>query len=841
MRQPILTPDRRLRVFVSSTLRELAVERTAAREAISSLRLAPILFEQGARPHAPRDLYSAYVDQCDVFVAIYWQSYGWVAPDAEISGLEDELNLAQGKPMLLYVKEPAPEREERLAAMIARIEAGVGSSYRPFATGEELRTLVTDDLAVLLTERFHAQDGGDAGDEEWSVPGVPARTTSFVGRDRELDDLLRLVDRDDVRLVTLTGPGGIGKTRLAVEAARRVAARFPDGVAFVPLDGLTDPELVPAAIGDAVGLSSLGPDPAAGLARRLGQRRVLLVLDNFEHVLDAAPLVTRLLESCAELEVLATSREPLRLQGEHEYPVPPLADAARLFVERVEAVRPDVVWGEAELGAADEVCRRVEGLPLAVELVAAAARTLSPQALVAHLGSSLDAPSSGRRDAPARQQTVRATIDWSYGLLAEAERDLFERLGVFAGSFTIEAARAVSAETGSAVLRTLAALADKSLLVHSAAETETRFRMLQAVSEYAAERLAERADADDVRGAHASYYHEFARAAHAGLRGRGQRSWKESLDLESENVRAALAHLGRTGRVDAAAEVVWGVWVYWLTGHFLEGRKRAAELLRSNGLSPSWRARMQTVDGGLAALLGDLPTAHAELADALAWAGAHDDREVSANALCGLGIATAPVDAERARDLLLDGARLFAAIADPWGEALSLGALGWLDVGRGDISEGALFERAYDLAREVEDEVTTAHTATNLAELRLAQGRLDGAIAALDVALRAHAAVRLYDGLSYGLEAAAGLAVHKQQPDEAARLLGAADWLRAEVGVPIWGPRRTRSEALVESVRGALGSEAFDRCWADGRALGFDGALRAASRLVDGERVGVDS
>lgn len=411
-RQPILTPDRRLRVFVSSTLRELALERAVAREAISSLRLAPIHFEQGARPHAPRDLYAAYVEQCDVFVAIYWQSYGWVAPGSEISGLEDELTLAHGKPMLVYVKEPAPERDEPLAAMIRRIEENGGSSYRPFATGEELSRLVTDDLAVLLMERFHA---GDAGDEEWSVPGVPARTTSFVGRDRELADLLGLVERDDVRLVTLTGPGGIGKTRLGVEAARRLAARFPDGVAFVALDRLADHELVPAAIGDAVGLSSLGPDPAAGLARRLRDRRLLLVLDNFEHVLDAAPLVTRLLETSAELEVLATSREPLRLQGEHELAVPPLADAPRLFMERVAAVRPGVVWDDENVRAAGEVCRRVDDLPLAVELVAAATRMLPPRALVEHLGSSLDAPSSGRRDAPARQQTVRATSTGATG------------------------------------------------------------------------------------------------------------------------------------------------------------------------------------------------------------------------------------------------------------------------------------------------------------------------------------------------------------------------------------------------------------------------------------------
>ena len=318
--------------------------------------------------------------------------------------------------MLLYIKEPAPVREERLRSLIGRIEEVAGAAYRTFSSPAELGGLVTDDLAVLLTERFHANVG-----EPQERSRLPARTTSFVGRDDELAELVRLMERSDLRLVTLTGPGGIGKTQLAVEAARRRASGFRDGAAFVPLDRLTDVELVPAAIADAVGLSLPGPDPESGLVRWCRERGMLLVLDNFEHLLGAAPLVTRLLEASGDLEVLATSREPLRLQGEHEYGVPPLADAPALFMERVGAVRPGVAWDEANVRAAREICRRVDGLPLAVELVAASARMLSPVALLEQLGSSLDGSSTGRRDAPARQHTVRATIDWSYDLLDEPD------------------------------------------------------------------------------------------------------------------------------------------------------------------------------------------------------------------------------------------------------------------------------------------------------------------------------------------------------------------------------------------------------------------------------------
>jgi predicted ATPase len=597
----------------------------------------------------------------------------------------------------------------------------------------------------------------------------------------------------------------------------------------VPLDRLSDPELVPAAIGDAVGLPALGPDQETGLARRLRERRTLLVLDNFEHLLSAAPLVTRLLEACGQLEVLATSREPLRLQGEHEYGVPPLADAPALFMERVAAVRPDVVWDEENVRAAHDICRRVDGLPLAVELVAAGARMLPPRSLLEHLGPSLGSPASGRRDAPARQQTVRATIDWSYELLDESERDLFERLGVFGGSFTIEAVRSVAGVEGPAALASLSALVEKSLVASSASASETRMRMLHVIAEYAAERLAARADADDIRASHGGYYLDLARAAYAGLRGSEQRGWKEVLDAEIENVRRTLAFLTGAGRLDDATEIVWSVWVHWLTGHFLEGRKMVEELLAAPGeMSERARARLRTVDGVLAALLADLAAAHAQLGAALEWLEANDDDEGRASALGGLGIATAPIDSDRARALLLESASLFAAIDDAWGEAIVLGALGWLDTGRGDFTEEHLFERAYALARHVDNEIATAHAATNLSELHLGLGRSDAARSALDVALTAYAAVRLYDGLSYGLEAAGGIASSEGRFEDAARLLGAADGLRAEVGVPIWGPRLTRFEGLIASTRAALGDDSFDATWAEGHALDYESALEHA-------------
>jgi predicted ATPase len=829
--RPILTPDRRLRVFVSSTLGELAAERAAAREAIASLRLAPVMFEQGARPHAPRDLYSAYVDQSDVFVGIYWQSYGWIARGAAISGIEDEFELGQGKPMLLYVKEPAPDREEGLSAVIRRIEERAGSAYRTFGSAGELRALVTDDLAHLLTERFHAN--ADGLEELSELSALPARTTSFVGRARELEDIMCLFERPGVRLVTLTGPGGIGKTELALEVARRRAANVDDGVAYVALDRLTDPELVPEAIADALGLPPLGPDRESGLVRLLRGWRLLLILDNFEHLLDAAPLVTRLLAAADEVKVLATSREPLRLHGEHEYSVPPLADAPTLFMERVAAVRPDIAWSEENSRAAQEICDRVDCLPLAVELVGACARMFEPHVLVNHLGSSLDTPTAGRRDAPARHSTMRATMDWSYGLLAEPERDLFERLAAFAGSFTIEAAQSLSGDSGPAVLSTLSALVEKSLLMHEASESETRFRMLQVIAEYAGERLAARADADEIRDAHAAHYEKLASVAYAGLRGSEQRGWKELLDFERENVRRALAHLARVGRLDDAAALAWSLWGYWFAGAYVEGHKVVEELIASPGeLSDQAQARLRAVAGLLAALLSDRVTAQAELNLALEWFQAHEDEEGRATALAGLAIASAPSDADRARTLMLESARLFARIEDVFGEALVLNALGWLDAGRGEFAAPDLIERAYVLARDLDNDVATAHAATDLAELRIAQQRFDEARELVVVSLKVCEALKLYDGASYALEPAALVAVANGESENAARLLGAADQLRTEAGIPIWGPRLDRFETLKSSARDAIGEEAFETAWKEGQTLGFDESLDAAYRAV---------
>src|SRR6266446_3392839 len=481
----IRTPDQRVRVFVSSTLDELAAERAAALEAITQLRLTPVFFESGARPYPPRELYRAYLAQSDIFVGLYWQRYGWVAPSMQVSGLEDEYQLAGEQPKLIYIKTPAPAIELRLQTLLDRIRTEETASYQKFATPDELRERLANDLAQLLTERFTSppQTAVHARPAPLPVPRSP-----LIDREQEVALVQDLLQREDVGLVTLTGPGGVGKTRLAIQAAADLASQFADGASFVSLASLTDPQLVELTVAQALQVSEAeGPAIDERLLAYLRPRQLLLLLDNAEQLLAAAPLATQGLDAAPRLKLLVTSREPLRVRDEQVVPVSPLAlpdaehlpdletlaqvPAVALFVERVREVQPDFALTADNAQAIAEICRRLDGLPLALELAAARSTVLPPAALLARLVHRLPLLTHGARDVPQRQQTLRNTIAWSYDLLAESEKALFRRLSVFAGGFTLEAVEAVcvfpaagTLSEADEILDQLAQLLDKSLV-----------------------------------------------------------------------------------------------------------------------------------------------------------------------------------------------------------------------------------------------------------------------------------------------------------------------------------------------------------------------------------------
>jgi predicted ATPase len=600
---PIRTPDRRLRVFISSTLGELADERRAARAAVEQLRLTPVMFEAGARPHPPRALYRSYLEQSDVFVAIYWQRYGWVAPDMDVSGLEDELLLSDGMPRLVYVKRPAPDKDPGLAAMLERLQRDDSVSYKPFRDADELRDLLLDDLALLLTERFDGSRELPAVDAQ-PAHNLPAQTSTFLGREAELRDLRDLLAGEQVRLVTLTGPGGTGKTRLAIQAAAEQVERFVDGVFFVDLSPEREAEQAFTAVARTLGVLVAGEDgPLDALEAELRTRRVLLVLDNVEQVTSAAVGIVQLLERCSAVKVLVTSREALRVRGERVFPVLPLslpdagdsadsAEAVQLFCERAAAAQPDFQLTPDNAADVVAICQALDGLPLAIELAAARIRLFDAAELRARLANRSDALRSGARDLPKRQQTLHDAISWSYDLLSDDERLVLLLFAVFSGARlpdVEETAQQVPQTQSLDVIEALGSLVDKSLVrSERGSDGRPRFSLLRTIRSYVLARLDEVPElAVAARRAHAEHYTEGAAARHRRLTFAARQEVIAALADELDNLRAAWDEWVARADVARLNELLGPLWGYYdARGDYRSAAELGNDLLARLGETP---------------------------------------------------------------------------------------------------------------------------------------------------------------------------------------------------------------------------------------------------------------
>jgi predicted ATPase len=718
----IRTPDQRVRVFVSSTLDELAPERAAARAAITQLRLTPVLFELGARPYPPRELYRAYLAQSDIFIGLYWQRYGWVAPTMQVSGLEDEYQLSGAKPKLIYIETPAPEREQDLHTLLDRIRTEDTASYQKFATPEELRERIANDLAQLLTERFTTPAETPVAARLAALP-VPRRR--LIDREQERAQAQALLQQEDVGLVTLTGPGGVGKTRLAVQVAADLVPQFTDGVAFISLASLKDPTLVVPTVARALGVSQTGDDSLdERLLEYLQPRDVLLVLDNAEQLVSAALLAAQALELAPRLKLLVTSREPLRVRDEQIVPVPPLAlpdpahipdldhlvqiPAVALFVERAREARPDFALTSENAAPIVEICQRLDGLPLALELAAAVLSLLPPAALLARLERRLPLPSRGARDLPERQQTLRNTIAWSYDLLEEGEQQLFRRLSVFAGGFTLEAVQAVCVfaadETSSpaqaddgAVLEQLGQLLDKSL-VQTQQDTggEPRFTLLETIREYATEQLAASGEQAALQQRHAHYFLKLAEEMEPHLSSPEGDIWLERLSREDANLRAALTwSKANQDAVETGLRLAGVLYFYWfLLGSLREGRTWLEEMLARTASTERSAARGRALLGAgmLAWAEGDYEAASPCAEESLSIVREAGDKRLTGWAESVLGLVRfGQGNTVAARPLLEESRTLFKDLGDVWNEAFTLYALGSVVYGSGDPAAARAF------------------------------------------------------------------------------------------------------------------------------------------------------
>ncbi len=531
---------------------------------------------------------------------------------------------------------------------------------------------------------------------------LPTQLTTFLGRERELSEAGKLLG--EVRLLTLTGPGGTGKTRLSLQLAAEALDRFADGVYFVPLGALTEAELVIPAIAQAMGVVDPAGKAMGRLVEQLAGKHVLLVLDNFEQVIDAAPEVNELLSGAPGITILVSSRSPLRVYGEQEYPVPPLslpdpehlpeADAlsqygsVALFIERAMAVAPGFAVTAANAPAIAEICVRLDGLPLAIELAAARVRALSPQAILGRLGHRLTLLSGGARDLPERQQTLRGAIDWSHDLLDEAERRLFARFSVFVGGADIEAVEAVAladwpdaAGVEPDALDALSSLVDKSLLVQEEGfEGEPRYRMLETIREYAAERLAESGEAPAIRARHAEHCLEFATRLAEQVFGDRQRAILDQFEREHDNLRAAVDYAIAEDRGELAQRLLSASWRYLqMRGHLAEARERAERVLALPSGQAHTATRLLALEaaGGIAYWQADMDASRRWYGEQRALAVELEDLRGEADAIYNLSFtySVGREDPARGRELAAEARTRYQAIGDRHAEARALWAL----------------------------------------------------------------------------------------------------------------------------------------------------------------------
>ena len=698
-----------------------------------------------------------------------------------------------------------------------------------------LDDVVAHALAKEPSDRYQRADElGRALEEAVAVrtrprppTNLPSPPTPLVGRERELAELAELLRREDVRLLCLTGPPGTGKTRLALALGLDLLEEFSDGVFFVELAPLVDSALVTPTIAQTLGVKESGAQPLLDrLSEHLADKRLLLIVDNFEHLLEAGPALSELLARALSLKAVATSRERLHLSAEHDFSVAPLAadEAVELFAQRAHAVQPDFDL-DGNRSVVGEICRHLDGLPLALELAAARVKVLSPESLLTKLEQRLSLLTSSVRDAPERQRTMRATIEWSYELLASAEKELLARLAVFAGGCTLEAAEQVSG----ADLDTLATLVDNSLLHQS----HDRFAMLETIREYALEWLEKSGEAEELQRRHAEHFLALARKAEGGLEGAEQAAWLELLEIEHDNLRAVLSRPDG----ELQLELAGAIWRFWFVrGHFEEGQNRLRDVLDRPSGNPALRAKALQGAANIALERSDLELTRSCGEEALGLFEHLGDTRGVARASNSLGHAAAFLAGNYARAQELYERSLAAAreAGDTRYVALAIGSLGNLALVRGDY-EAALVScrKSLVLNRKLGYPLSIAINLINVAFASLCLGRREEAKATIKESLQLLYELRDRHLIALCLSLAGSIAASEDRMVEAAQLIAMAEALEEEIGARGFEPAEQQlHDETSKLLRTTLDADELASARAAGRGASLDEAAAYAVRSL---------
>ncbi len=688
---------------------------------------------------------------------------------------------------------------------------------------------------------------------------LPVQLTTFLGREQEINQVVERLE--GARLLTLTGPGGTGKTRLSLQVAARLLDRFRDGVYFVPLAPISDPALVPATIAQHLGLPERGgSDPMQALHGHLGTRELLLVIDNFEQVLPAAHVVGELLTGAPGLKVLVTSRAALHVYGEQEFPVPPLglpdpkhlpADASRLtqyesvalFIERAASVKPNFTVTNDNAPALAEICVRLDGLPLAIELAAARIRILTPQAILERLGRSLDLLAGGARDLPDRQRTLRGAIGWSYELLEEPDRSLFGCMSAFVGGASLAAVEAVCGELIEGdLLDPLASLTEKSLVRQSeGVEGEPRFTMLETIREFAMERSRESGRHEELQRRHADWFTDLAETAQPMLMSGQRGGWLDRMEQEHDNIRAALGWALDAGEAAVALRLVSALWRFWqMRGYLAEGHERTLAVLAMEGVKEHPRLHYAALDaaGGLAYWRARHGEARELYGRALELARELADRKAEAEQLYNVSFTYSipvkaerqPGDAEEARRLAHDALAIYAEIQDRPGQGKTAWQLANLEImGENFRAAWRHAEEALEIFTQLDDRFMLAWTHWGLATAAFREGRLDVDVKHLRTALGLFEEAKDVSGHVLILTAFAALAHRVGDRHRAARLSGAAAALARTSGTGI--AERIR-EGLLYDPEPLRTDPETAAAWAEGERMTVEQARACALETV---------